>query len=359
MKKFISKALITTMLVGSLSGLAFADMKKSDVNFFLEKIATTKNEEKKEIGITILENNIKNGIINVDRLKSDVKKLTNLSPEYKNRLEENGYTVDQALDSLDILKDMNKEDTSKLMDSLKNQKIDDLKEVVDKYNDTSSDSSSSSSSSSSSKDESKKEDVKKEDVKKEEIKIEKVEFKDIEKHWAKNEIEFLVQKKIINGESKESFNPDGKITRGQFTALIVRLFELKQKDVFYGMEFKDINANDWYYDSIKVASEYKLVNGTDKNTFSPNNTITREEMVTIIMRAIESQNIQIESSNDVNIDKFDDKASISTWSSDNINKALNMNIINGKSETTFDAKGEATRAESAVIIKRVYNLIKK
>jgi hypothetical protein len=348
------------LLILSLNGLAFAELSESDINFFLEKIATANNEQLREQGINMIKMYADREDPNIDGLKKAVKKF--VEPIYGKKFEEKGYDFDECIESLDVLKEISREDIKSLISHMEDKDLDGMKEIVNKYieedsNEDEEKSSSGSGETLSTPEENKTTNT--EEVTVPKVETPKVEFKDLDKHWAKEDIEFLASKGIINGKSKEMFNPDGKITRAEFTALIVRLFDLKQKNTSFNISFKDVNNTDWYYDVIKTASEYGLINGINEDTFAPNKEVTREEMVTIIIRAIDNKNIQNTNKSNIAIDNFNDKNNMSTWAVDNINKALKMNIIKGKTENSFNPKEYSTRAESATIIKRVYDLINK
>ncbi|WP_099190585.1 S-layer homology domain-containing protein [Tepidibacter mesophilus] len=346
MKKRIVGLLVISLLSFNAS---YAQMKDKDINALLEKMATTENKTIKAGALGILnKNEIHTDNPDIEKLKDDIR---DYGQGYKSKLEEKGYDFEECIDSLDILKEMSTDDRKTIIKSIENNNVDDIKEVLDKYDEKEETKVPSGSGGTT--------ETKSEEVKNEETQVlNKIQFDDLKDHWAKEDIEFLANKGIINGQTDIVFSPDTNITRAQFVSLIVRLFELKQQDVFYGMKFKDINADDWYYDSVKIASEYNLVNGSDEHIFAPNDKVTREEMVTIILRAIEKQNIKNETQSNITIDKFEDKSDISAWSKQYIDKALQMNIINGVTDTKFCPKGDATRAQASVIIKRVYDLIK-
>jgi len=181
-------------------------------------------------------------------------------------------------------------------------------------------------------------------------------FKDIESHWAKEAIEALAAKGIIKGQAEDRFNPDGKITRAEFTALIVKLFDLRVDDTKENINFVDVKTGDWYYDIVKIGSQHGLVKGVSSEQFAPNKEITREQMVTILMKALKTK-VQLDNEiQGVDISRFEDKAEIAQWAIDYVAEAVKRGIIKGKTDTLLDPKGLATRAESAAMILQVYNL---
>lgn len=172
----------------------------------------------------------------------------------------------------------------------------------------------------------------------------KLHFKDVEKHWAKKEIEDLVGLKIVNGVSDKEFQPNRNITRAEFTKIMVEALKLDL--VEEESRFKDVKTSDWYSKYVETAVKHKLVKGISKDEFAPNKEITREEMSAIIYRAIEDKK-DTDYKND-----FKDKEKISNWAMDSIDYISEIGIVKGDNQNRFSPKKPATRAESSVMIWR-------
>jgi len=357
--KLISFVTIFVLIFSSIT-FVFADINDNDINFFLEKIANTKNEDKKELGVFLLDAYLNKDNPDVEGLKKALE-LTATEEDIK-KLEDNGVTLQEAIDSLDIFKEMNRDDIENLIDAVDKQDLSKMEDIVDKYTKDEKESVSVKPVSSTNSDNIVEEDtVQEEDLqvqKQQTLELIEIKFKDIDKHWAKDSIKFLAERAIIKGQSEESFNPNGNITRAEFTALIIRLLDLKEKEESE-IHFKDVNKDDWFYSITKIANQYGIINGVDSEHFAPNAPVTREQMVSIIIRAL--NNIELNNSQilDIDIDKFDDKENISNWALKSVEKALKMGIINGRQANLFEPRGMASRAEAATIIKRIFDLINK
>jgi hypothetical protein len=175
-------------------------------------------------------------------------------------------------------------------------------------------------------------------------------FNDIKSHWAINEIEILAGKGIIMGMSDDNFMPDEKITRAQFAMLLFKLIELKSGE--YKGLFTDVNAEDWYSTMVESVVEAGIVMGSNNN-FYPNKEINREEMAVMIIRALEYKGI----STSIAPISFNDEEQISVWARESVEKAVNTGIIKGMTTTTFEPKLGATRAQAAVMIYRLMELL--
>ena len=177
----------------------------------------------------------------------------------------------------------------------------------------------------------------------------KPKFKDVEKHWAKDVIEKMVEKNIVKGVDAQSFKPESKITRAEFISMVVRSLGLNNVSK---ASFKDVKSTDWFSKEILAAVESNLIKGFN-GSLNPNAQISREEIATIIARALESKGIK--TTNPAG-SKFTDLKNANSWSLDAINKMASFNIINGYDKdgvVKFDPKKEATRAEAITMIMRM------
>ena len=165
-------------------------------------------------------------------------------------------------------------------------------------------------------------------------------FKDIEGHWAENQIKNFIQKGYIQGYSDGTFRPNRNTTRAEFISIINRAFGFIEKGT---EEFNDVNPGDWFYDEVLKAVKKGYIQGYGDGTFRPNDSISREEackIVGIILKA-----------NGYGNTKFKDDNEISEWSKQYIKGLVDMGIIKGFEDNTFRPKNKATRAESVTVIK--------
>ncbi len=175
-------------------------------------------------------------------------------------------------------------------------------------------------------------------------------LKDIENHWAKNEIRQLVSKGVIKGYPNGNFGPEDNITREQLAVILNRALNLnKDNRATVEVKFADVDPSYWAYDYIKkvyLDMGYAEIEG--KNYFLPEQDATREEIVGAIIRAS-----GLENSGNENLDSFKDKGSIPEYAKDEFAIAVNNKIINGKIDNgvlKLDPNGFVTRAEVAKII---------
>ncbi|WP_136606245.1 S-layer homology domain-containing protein [Paenibacillus dokdonensis] len=177
-------------------------------------------------------------------------------------------------------------------------------------------------------------------------------FKDIASHWAKDDIMQMVDQKIVEGMDSDRFAPNNNVTRAQFAALITRALDLKDGD---GKNpFTDVKSGAWYEETVKKAYSAGIVSGMTSNTFAPDQSISREEMTVMLMRAkAAAQGVKADDLPGGTSSSFKDSGKISSWAQKSVGFAISTGLMKGRTETTFAPKEHATRAESAVVIKRL------
>lgn len=172
-------------------------------------------------------------------------------------------------------------------------------------------------------------------------------MRDISGHWAENDLNDLADMGILKGNNDMNANPDQPISRAEFIALLVRGLNYGDQPQG-GMYFKDVSSEDWYYNVVNVAKEKGITVGNGSGYFFPNSQITREEIVLMLIRALQLNNGQSSSASK----NFKDIAGSYPYKTE-LNLAINSGIINGYEDNTFRPGNNASRAEAAVMIKRM------
>ncbi|MFD7523225.1 S-layer homology domain-containing protein [Paenibacillus chitinolyticus] len=177
-------------------------------------------------------------------------------------------------------------------------------------------------------------------------------FSDIKGHWAESNITMLANKLVVDGVTNTTFQPDRSVTRAEFAAMLVR--SLGIQNTGGSSTFKDVASNQWYADVVATAAKLKLVDGYEDGTFRPNNQITREELSAMVVRALSYAGVNTSTEitkGQAMLTKFKDSHTI-IWAKDEIAAALSLGIIDGMTSTTIEPLQQATRAQSATMLKR-------
>ena len=180
-------------------------------------------------------------------------------------------------------------------------------------------------------------------------------FSDIDGCFSKEKIEALAQRGIIDGKGDGIFDPDAPMTRAEFAAITVRGLGL----MYTGENsFSDVNENDWFYKYINTAHFYNIVNGVSEKEFCPYESITKEQAVTMLMRAARLLGYD-EISDKAYIrnilSQFGDYIKISDWAFPSMAKAVEDGIISDK-DYEINPKTISKRSEIADML---YNLLEK
>lgn len=183
-------------------------------------------------------------------------------------------------------------------------------------------------------------------------------FQDIVSHWGQTDIELLASKLIVDGVTDSLFEPDRNITRAEFAALVVRSLGLSQ--ITTSSYFNDISSSSWYAGVVNAAAKAGIVDGYEDGSFRPNAQITREELAAMIVRSFEY------AGGKVTVDAATEQQILSKWSDANrigwgqreVAKAIQAGLMNGMTDTTLETYGQATRAQSAAMLKRFLSEVK-
>ena len=110
-------------------------------------------------------------------------------------------------------------------------------------------------------------------------------FTDVQKgQYYYSAVLWAVEKKITNGTSANTFDPEKTCTRAQIVTFLWRAAG-EPKPTAATCDFTDVKAGAYYYDAVLWAVEKEITNGTSKNTFDPEKTCTRAQIVTFLYRA--------------------------------------------------------------------------
>lgn len=169
-------------------------------------------------------------------------------------------------------------------------------------------------------------------------------------HWAYEYVKYLSEKGIINGDENGNFNPDDEITREQFVKMLVGAVGIDSFEKY--APFDDVDRSSWYAPYVAKAYENGIVTGIDATHFGTGLSITREQMFTLIYRSI---------SKDALVSKrdfapFPDWDLVSEYAMEGIQKLYEAEMIDGGINGALEPLRYSTRAEAA---KLIYMLITK
>ena len=177
-----------------------------------------------------------------------------------------------------------------------------------------------------------------------------VTFGDIaEAEWAREAIEALAKSGIISGKGDGKFVPNDIVTREEYVKMIVGAFGLLEESA--ESDFADVSTDRWSYSYIASANKLGIVTG-DGDNFNPAGAMSRQDMAVIVHRMFEFLEIEV-SGESIN---FTDDDEVSDYAKEAVSVLSSAGIINGMGDGTFAPKGIVTRAQAAKVIYGLMNL---
>ena len=156
--------------------------------------------------------------------------------------------------------------------------------------------------------------------------------------------------------TENTYEPKLELTRAMFAAMLHRYDGSEPSQ--YQYTFKDIPDDIWYTEDIRWAAEHGIINGYDDKTFAPDDTITREQAVTMMYRYTNYKGIDTSAADDSIIAAYSDYKMISDYALDAFAWARTAKVINGRSENILAPRDNITRAEIAQIFANYMSSIK-
>lgn len=181
-----------------------------------------------------------------------------------------------------------------------------------------------------------------------------VRFADLENHWAKDAINDMGSRMVVSGMGKGRYEPDRSITRAEFAAIVVRSMGLKKGTT--ESAFGDVKLTDWFNGYVDTATEYSLITGYDSASYGPNDTITREQAMAILARAMKITGLSVsltDTETSALLSKYTDGSSVSEYVKTGAALCLKTGVVTGSSTTTLFPEADITRAEVAVMVQRL------
>ncbi|HBK84699.1 MAG TPA: hypothetical protein DDZ53_01555 [Firmicutes bacterium] len=169
--------------------------------------------------------------------------------------------------------------------------------------------------------------------------------------WAKPSIEVLASKDIVRGVSEKEYFPQDSITRADFLCFLVRTLGLETR---FASNFDDIGEDACYYREIGVAKKLGITHGTGNNKFSPDASITRQDMMVLTVNALKMLKRLQQQGSAADLQKFVDRSLVATYAKPFVATAVKEGLIVGSGGGKVNPLGNTTRAEAAVFLYRIY-----
>ena len=181
----------------------------------------------------------------------------------------------------------------------------------------------------------------------------RVNFTDIaSRAWAVDSINKLASAGIVNGVSANTFAPDAYSKRADFIVMLVKTLGLTDAGTD---NFTDVESGKYYANALAIAKEAGIASGYSDGTFKPEDTITRQDMMVLVAKALEFTGAELDTSTAV-LNGYSDAAQVADYAKPYVAALLNAGIANG-TDTGIAPTALITRAQMSVLVANVYDTV--
>ena len=178
-------------------------------------------------------------------------------------------------------------------------------------------------------------------------------FTDMESgRWYKEYVDYVATFKLMNGMTPTTFEPTTTLNRAMFVQILANMSGVDTSDSSVGTVFTDVPAGKWYTPAVKWAYDNGIVDGMTPTTFEPLEPIQRQQICVMAVRYAEKFGIELTA--DIEKKAFEDDSNIQNYAKEAVYICQQAGIVDGKTETEFKPRDNATRAEIATIITRFH-----
>lgn len=181
-------------------------------------------------------------------------------------------------------------------------------------------------------------------------------FSDMQGHWAQEEVAVVTSLGLFNGTDATHFSPEQSVTRGMLATVLGRHAGVESTSTL-ASSFTDVPAGKYYTSYVSWAADRGIVKGTGQGLFAPERPVTREEAAAIIAAYMKDVGISLATRAEGQTRPvYQDDTEISSWAAAQVQQLLQAGIMTGKDDQHFAPKTPATRAEIASMLTKGLNL---
>lgn len=170
-------------------------------------------------------------------------------------------------------------------------------------------------------------------------------FRDVQADaWYADAVQYVVSEGLMNGTDADAFSPDASMSRAMLVTVLYRLSG--EPAVSQDSGFADVAADAYYADAVSWETEQGIVTGTSQTAFSPDESVTREQMAALLYRYAG------EPSAAGDLSAYADADSVSAYASDAMAWCVENGVLNGTDGSRLEPAASATRAEVAAVLQR-------
>lgn len=157
---------------------------------------------------------------------------------------------------------------------------------------------------------------------------------------------------LVSGTAPGVFSPDQTVTRGQLVTLLHRL--AGEPAAGGAGRFPDVPAGSYYARAVSWAAEQGIVAGFTDGTFRPDTAVSREQLVSILWR--HAAMLGADGGDPAGLQRFRDAGAVSSYAYEPLCWAVGTGLLQGTAADLLDPAGTATRAQAVVFLSRFRRL---
>jgi len=165
--------------------------------------------------------------------------------------------------------------------------------------------------------------------------------------WYAEAVTEAVDNGLLVGKSDRVLDPDGYLTRAEMAAVINRAFgTYKTADI---AKYRDVSKAKWYYKDVQMAVQMGTYQGRSASAMDPDSPITRQEIMTVVARAMQ---LDLDDYEETDLSKFRDDRDISDWALPYVKAMVGADYIHGRTNG-LAPQDNITRAEFAQVFANI------
>lgn len=170
--------------------------------------------------------------------------------------------------------------------------------------------------------------------------------------WYHLSTDYAITNHLFIGFEDGTFRPNGQMSRAMFAMVLWRVAGSPASSA--ALPFADVAADAWYADAVRWAYAAGVINGVSTTAFDPESPVTREQMVTMIVRYAEKIGAVTGARDDLS--QFSDGMQVSSYALAAVRWAVAVGLLRGMGNGRLEPQGTATRAEVATLLMRFASL---
>lgn len=177
--------------------------------------------------------------------------------------------------------------------------------------------------------------------------------------WFYSAVEYVKAENLFSGTTLDLFSPDISMSRAMVMTVLYRMAGSPSSELLSATgSFTDVYAGDWFESYVYWGVSRNLAAGMGDGTFAPDDAVTRQQMI-VMLYAFARDSIGLSTSHSADLSAYSDRHTVASWAEEQMSWAVGQGLLNGIPDSNTLIKGDsvATRSEVAMILMNFYKNI--